>query len=170
VTFLSACKDNAAENPKRGMFSIEMPGITIYDFFGNTYTLNKDLKGRHILVYFIDADLENDLDSVEKSLRDFHDNGVIVSVAPRSIDKVIAKRYASSLYFVHGAYEKALNLFRAPQHQSVFYLFSDKGRFLHRGLIGTRYETHLKRILNFFIKNKKLSLSQSYVMGEAIHW
>lgn len=158
TAFLSVCKGGSVNNSEQGMFSIKMPALTVSDFVGKTYTLNKDLKGQYILVYFIDALLETDLDSVEKAIRDFQDWSVIVIVVARDIDKVQAKRFSSALYFAHETYEKTLNLFRAPQHQSVFYLFSDKGRLLHKSLLGTRYETRQKRILNFFVKNKKFEI------------
>lgn len=151
------CKKDSPELPGQEMALWTMPDFSVIDPLGNILKPEEYRGVHHCLVVFVDADIETDLECMKKAYHDFQGEGIQIIGVSRDISRIQAKSASYPFFYIQEAYEEAANRFRAPRHQSAFYLFSAQGILLHSGLLGVRYETHLKKILNSCIRNKRFT-------------
>ena len=172
ITILSSslftCRPESTKPSKDRILPTKLPGLRVSDISGRTYSLKRDFRDTPILILFLDPDVESNMVILERVLNDLSGLKVAVVVSADKIETVLSQQFASALYFLAGPYDKILRKFGAPRYQSSFYIFSNKGNLLYRGLIGNRYETHLKKFINHYIKNIKFEVHELLPPGHSL--
>jgi len=139
----------------------QLPEINRVDSRGKTVK-SLELKGKYVFVQFINSEIMDDIDFLEKVFLNWFDYGLEIIAIPAKNEEFLARTGVDTdkISIFSTGYRKLKKTFHSPNCCDTFYLYDPNGRLVKTGFNRVGYEEGVKNQLNRFLRNTSFHISE----------